>query len=621
MAAVSRKRAAWLERARNIYTGLLFIAVSAGDLRAAPTPGTITRNSDTVGKYEKLELTVDLAGTFANPYDPDVIDLSAQFTSPSGKAWKINGFWDGSHWKIRFAANETGNWSYVVTAKDASGSASGPAGAFTCAPSQYHGWIKVAPNNRYLAYDDGTSFFGIGMCYCWSVTTAGLTALQTAKCNTWVYWNGTYDNNGGQNLVESKSSGVGKYDQGKCARVDSLLSWSEARGLGMIFVIWPHDYIASSMPGSWVNAWSSNPYSTLGSAAGFYSDATMWNYQQKAYRYMIARWGYSRGLEGWQTIDEISGTDGWSNQTAANAWTAKIGAYFHANDPFKHPTNGSHGNYWAAGNAANDLANTENYGNQSVAGWATLVSQLWNGAAKPAMSGEAGGQSCTSDILFATMANGMAMNPMAWQYNQGLSGSTGVFPSFANFVNGIDFAKLTNPAKAIVSVSGATAYGIKCDQGAFGWISGSASGKSLGIEGLPDAAYTVTFYDCAGGKDLSTGSVTVSGGVLTANIPSTSATSIAFKAFSPSQVQVRNLPRNAYFAPRAEYANGMLRLSEPPAENSLLEVMAVDGRIVSRHTVAAGPGSGIPIGALHSGLYLVRNASEGQELPMRLLVK
>ena len=52
-------------------------------------------------------------------------------------------------------------------------------------------------------YDDGTSFYGIGMAYCWSVTQAGLTALQTAKCNTWVYWNGTYDSAGGDNLIAS----------------------------------------------------------------------------------------------------------------------------------------------------------------------------------------------------------------------------------------------------------------------------------------------------------------------------------------------------------------------------------------------------------------------------------
>jgi hypothetical protein len=113
------------------------------------------------------------------------------------------------------------------------------------------------------------------------------------------------------------------------------------------------------------------------------------------------------------------------------------------------------------------------------------------------MSGEAGGESCKSPVLFATMANGIAINPMVWQYNQGLSGSLGIFPSFADFVGSIDFAHLTNPAEAVVTVGGATAYGMKCDQGAFGWINGGASGKSLGVAGVPNNAYAVTFY--AGG--------------------------------------------------------------------------------------------------------------------------
>ena len=56
-----------------------------------------------------------------NPYDPEEIDLSAEFTSPAGKVWKINGFYDGKAYKIRFAANETGAWKYVVAPKTPAG--------------------------------------------------------------------------------------------------------------------------------------------------------------------------------------------------------------------------------------------------------------------------------------------------------------------------------------------------------------------------------------------------------------------------------------------------------------------------------------------------------------------
>ena len=173
----------------------------------------MTPNVNPVAKYEKLELTVSLTATYTNPYDPNQIALSAVFTSPTNKVWTINGFYNGSQWKIRFAANETGAWSYVVKATDSTGSTQSVAGSFSCTASTNHGWIKVAPNNRYLCYDDGTSFYGVGMAYCWGVTTSGLSTLQSSQCNTWVYWNGTY---GGYNLIESPASGIGKYDQTKC---------------------------------------------------------------------------------------------------------------------------------------------------------------------------------------------------------------------------------------------------------------------------------------------------------------------------------------------------------------------------------------------------------------------
>ena len=49
------------------------------------TPGPI-------GLYEKFELALDLEATYNNPFDPDEVDLWAEFTAPSGKVQKIWGF-------------------------------------------------------------------------------------------------------------------------------------------------------------------------------------------------------------------------------------------------------------------------------------------------------------------------------------------------------------------------------------------------------------------------------------------------------------------------------------------------------------------------------------------------
>ena len=49
-----------------------------------------------VALYEKFELAVDLDATYSNPFDPEQIDVWAEFTSPSGQSWKIWGFYNPS---------------------------------------------------------------------------------------------------------------------------------------------------------------------------------------------------------------------------------------------------------------------------------------------------------------------------------------------------------------------------------------------------------------------------------------------------------------------------------------------------------------------------------------------
>jgi len=441
------------------------------------------------------------------------------------------------------------------------------------------------------------------MAYCWSVTEGGLSALGADKCNTWVYWNGTYD---GYNLIESPSSGIGKYDQAKCARIDDLLSWSEASGMKMILVLWPHDYLLSHADGSWTDNWSLNAYQSIVSCADFYSDATSWAYQAKQYQYDIARWGYSTALLSWQLIDEISGTEGYMDDaTTANAWAAKIATFFQTNDPFHHPTESSLGGYWTQGDAANTMTNTENYGDESATGWASLAQQLWNGYDKPAMTGEAGGGDCNTTSIFSAMANGECINPMFWQYNQGTNSSAdlAIFPGFAAFVNSINFAGLTNLALAKVTVSGATAYGVSSDQDVFGWITGTVSGKTLSITGLANNGYnSLEWWDCTAGTHT-TSAVSATNGTLTATIPTTSEGDIAFQLTSPTAVIARSLPAAENYKPLIVYRQGALRLLEPITGGGEIKLMNIQGRVIASYKVPGSNITVIPAGRLESGIY------------------
>ena len=607
---------------------LVLMGLAVMSVQAVPAITTVTRSADTVGKYTKLELAVALTAAYTNPYDFDQVDLSATFTSPSSKTWKISGFYDSLlQFRVRFSPNELGTYTYSVTVKDSTGTSQSVTGSFVCKASTYHGWVKIAPNNRYFSYDDGTSFYGVGCCYCWDVTDSGLGVLQSFKMNTWFWWNGTHKTvngkeqyQGGYKLIESP---LGQYDFHQCTYVDSQMTWGEARGLSMWLVIWPHDYLAQTMPGSWVNLWTANSYNTLlPNAKTFFSDSTCWKYQQKMYRYIIARWGYSRAIEGWQTIDEISGTDGYvANQASGQAWIRKMGAFFQANDPYQHPTNASMGSYWPVGDSSMSCTNTENYGNTAAAGWQTLVTQLWNGFTKPAMTGESGSGNDHATI-WSGLSMGEAATPFMWQFNQGWPQSRSQnFPALATFVADIPFAKLTNLSQAQVTVSGATAYGIKSNQAVWGWLNGAFSGKSLSVAGVANGTFTLTWFNTTTGTVISTSSVTISGGALTATVPTTSVADIAFKAISPTAAILAGNTREPVDSrPIIAYRQGAIHLLSPVAANSVMHIITAQGRLVAQRTISDANATAVPVGSLGEGVYFVKITSAGKELLQRLTV-
>jgi len=86
-----------------------------------PTVVRKNENANQVGRYEKYEIVIELGHlSFTNPYNPEEIDVRALFTAPSGRPWTIYGFYDHDQnrnpWKLRFAANKVGVWTYQLSA-------------------------------------------------------------------------------------------------------------------------------------------------------------------------------------------------------------------------------------------------------------------------------------------------------------------------------------------------------------------------------------------------------------------------------------------------------------------------------------------------------------------------
>ncbi|MBN1270516.1 MAG: DUF5060 domain-containing protein [Kiritimatiellae bacterium] len=383
-----------------------------------------------VGKYEKFELTVGLTNVAGlNPYDAYEVDLEATFVSPSLKTWTIWGFFQENEdsafgegeWKVRFAADETGTWSYYVKVTTPHGSDLSATSTFSCVAGDRHGWIKVSDDDpHYFEQDDDTPFVGLGYCRAWYADDEGLfQSCAEHGINMLHWWLAPWDT---MLTVEParpeetwrESSTFYSYEATRAARLDRIVEYAERHGVKLVFTIWPHDAIRDfnyhkwRLNGSWARALDAkysepenyiNAFSNLDDPAhnqSFFHDDLYKRFQEQLYRYLIARWGYSEAIGVWALVSEMFGTfanslncieyqdplwvtnknslfgenpyyhmdqDQGDGKDYTVPWLSFINGYFKTNDPFGHPTTASYATdeYWEDGFPIVDVTQIHTY--------------------------------------------------------------------------------------------------------------------------------------------------------------------------------------------------------------------------------------------------------------------
>jgi len=449
-----------------------------------------------VKRYEKLELRVDLRATYQNPYDPDEVDLWAEFTSPAGKAWKIWGFYNPSSWSslwmVRFAPDEIGTWRVIVKVRDREGTAESEERDIPVLASDHRGFVRVAANKRYFRFDDGTPFYGVGLWYNDSyelfdqgqITEEALNALARQGANFISFFHSP---------LETMGTGLGRYDENRAGRLDRVFEWCEKRNMQISWNLWFHSYLSEAVWGGENARYRNNPYRAITGAEGFFASEEAWKYQTKLHRYIVARWGYSRALTLWFVIDEINGTEGWiqGGSETAERWCRRVHDWLKANDPYGRATTGTRSGglqeWWPNGYRIFDVAAREIYELQghpapkggkpdlvnenplrySYRNYAKQSQDLWQGFHKPSIIGECGWdhtyyepgtpgyQEMYHNALWAGLTNGLSMTPFWWAHGPYLNSSI-VGPSmlyFSMFVREINFSG-SEWAPARVTVTG-----------------------------------------------------------------------------------------------------------------------------------------------------------------------
>lgn len=142
----------------------------------------IVQIPSSIPKWGMGEVTLQSQATFSNPFTD--VQVTGVFTSPSGKTFTVDGFFDGDGkggqagnvWKVRFMPNEVGSWSYTISSSPSTPGLSA-SGSFSATSSGNRGPIKTDITYPYsMVYSNGQPFFQNG-----TLEKATLFAEETSQ--------------------------------------------------------------------------------------------------------------------------------------------------------------------------------------------------------------------------------------------------------------------------------------------------------------------------------------------------------------------------------------------------------------------------------------------------------
>jgi hypothetical protein len=306
--------------------------------------------------YRKAEWNIDLRADFDNPYLQEEVSLDMELVSPSGKKLLLPCYYESgqsggvSHWKARFAPQETGKYRYAFILKQSGRTVfTTKQAAFSARATKDKG-ILHAHDSWSFRFDNGELFRGIGENICWesranddsryfkalheklkynyedmlrSLASHGGNYFRTWICS----WNLPLDWKTGINNPRYKSSG--EYFHPEAIRkLDRLVTLSDSLGLYIMLTLGPGTHDARQ-----------GRYAV--SSREFFVDAKAKAQYRNRLRFIVARWGYSPAIGAWEFFNEIDNVQfrDRNNPISASSivqWHTEMSNYLKSIDPYEH---------------------------------------------------------------------------------------------------------------------------------------------------------------------------------------------------------------------------------------------------------------------------------------------
>ena len=295
-----------------------------------------------VGTYEMLEVEAHLNKQYANPYDPSYINVYAMFYGPGGIEVSVDGFYfvkhernvvvDGcvgnfacesytaheSSWRVRASFNTPGKWKCRLYALDTeTASQYSEELKFSVEQSEQPGYVARA-DQRYLSRTTGEGYFPVGLNLGWApsaVPEHGTNAyeewmaqMKENEMNHARIWINSGWSISLQGYDEPTAEMFGLHDNQKdAAQLDRIFSLAVENGIDLTLSIFAPAAFENT---NWTdrNGWYSGNGGPLNYPFELFFEQNDVHVKNHL-RYVMARWGYSNrllGYELWNEVDAIA---------------------------------------------------------------------------------------------------------------------------------------------------------------------------------------------------------------------------------------------------------------------------------------------------------------------------
>ncbi|WP_169237038.1 DUF5060 domain-containing protein [Candidatus Roseilinea sp. NK_OTU-006] len=540
-------------------------------------------SSRRIPKWRKLEFDLVTPIRADNPFDPNQIEIDVRFTSPQGDVVEVPAYFYSHErqqgWRARFSPTAEGEWRAQPLLRKPFAFAGEPV-AFQVSPPLpgSHGFLRVDRRNpRYLAFDDGTPFFAIGLNLAWwkddpiADYRRWFDALRANGANTARIWMAPQSFS-----LEWRDTPLGDYTarMDRAHSLDQVFEMAEARGIYIQLTLLDYSQFSLNV----YPLWRENPYNAANGGPcarprDFATDPAARALFKRRLRYIAARWAYSTHLLAWEWWNEVDFTEMVETELLRR-WIEEMTAELRAHDPYRHLVTTSYSvpgdpHIWNMPEI--DVVQRHEYIGEDarwfspVGGGRAFFQHMKEVAHKPVVIGEFAATFTLEQPnaltregvqfhngLWAAPFNGFASTAMYWWWDTLVepAGLWSHYRGLSAFLRGEDLARYAPTAIVVTPEQDAIALGLRApdrvlvwlrnraynmDEGAYQYGVQIATGQAkehtfrfvprrldavtLELEALGAGRHRVQWFDTVSGALLSASDVAVSDGKLIVRAP------------------------------------------------------------------------------------------------------